>query len=211
MVRALTFRKLVGAHSALTVRFDNGYAFFPEARKTQRLQDRRVNFLADDNFDGRSAKHSVVNDVPSGFRQQGITRGGKRGEVGHGGAGYQPALAFRGQTQERRKPSARTTSSSSAATGDITRRRHVLIPGVCEPTCRHRRRQRAANDETEVATPVEATVAGEPISSSMAITSAGSVERSGNGSWNCESAARSFSPGATRRSATLCDVVARPF
>src|SRR5277367_2484645 len=33
------FRKLVRAHPALAIRFDDGYALFPEARETQRLQD----------------------------------------------------------------------------------------------------------------------------------------------------------------------------
>src|SRR5580704_8007195 len=130
-----------------------------------------MNLFANHNFDGGSAEHSIVDNIPSGFRQQGMARGSERGKVGHSGAGYQPALAFRGQTEDVTNP-AEDHFFEFRGDGRHHAKSNVLIPGT-----------------------------GEPISSSMETTSAGSVERSGNGSSNLESAASAFSLGATWRSA----------
>src|SRR2546429_83223 len=89
----------VGPHSYLAVCVNNRYALSSKAGHAQGLPNGRVDFGADDDVDGRRAKHSILIDVPACPLEESVPSSNQRSEVRHGGAGHQATFTIGGQSK----------------------------------------------------------------------------------------------------------------
>ena len=109
-----------------------------------------MHLLAGEHAQRRRARQAIALHVPARVQQNGVARSGKAGEVRHLAAGDEADAARRRQAQQLTHP------APGGLLGDGQGRAQrvpdgVLIPGGHEPVRRYGDRQRAADDEPEVA------------------------------------------------------------
>ena len=142
----------VGAHPPLPVGRHDDDTLRPEPEHAQRRVNRHVRLGADDDVDARRAVEAVRLHVPAHFAQDAVPRRGERGEVRHLAAGHEADAGAAREAEELEEP------RRGDLLADRVRRRRgeeagVLVPRRGEPVGRERDRQRAADDEAEVARP----------------------------------------------------------
>ena len=139
-----------GAHPALTVHWDELETGGSEPEQPERTIDRDVSLGAGEDADPRGADESVTSDIPSRAGQDVLARSRKRSRVRALGAGDEPARDTVGQAEQLDEPPrGDLLDGCGSRRGDD--REAVLIPRGREPVRRHRRRQRASDHETEIA------------------------------------------------------------
>src|SRR6267143_5308902 len=160
-----------------------------------------MHFRADDHLDRRGAEHPVSRDIPSSACQKRMTCRDERREIRHGGTGNQAPCAFRGQFQCLTNP-AKDYFLQFRRDGRHHAQCRILVPRRRQPIGSQRCGNHPTVHEAEERPPVVTTVAPEPISSSLAITSQGSLGERGKGSLSSARVATADSEGLTLRSAT---------
>ena len=143
-------REPSGDHAPLTVGRDDADAVGAEAEQAAGAGDRDVGVGADQHAQAGRALQPVGFDVPAGGREHRVARRREARDVRHLAAGDKTDAARRGHAEELDHPAGRDRL------GDDERRRHrhaarVLVPGGGQPVGGHGDRQRAADDEAEVA------------------------------------------------------------
>src|SRR5207245_2375804 len=81
--RAVQIRQGTGAHAALLVDGHAHGALAAQTEQPQTLDQRWMTLLADHHLDRRSSEETLTLHVPSCTLQDGMPRGGERGEVRH--------------------------------------------------------------------------------------------------------------------------------
>jgi hypothetical protein len=140
----------VGAHGAALVDRDDIEAPLAEPEDPQRPIDGDVPLFADDQPHARRTDQPVPLDVPSGLCQHPVPRRRERGHVRHLTARDERERRVRRQPQQVDQPSARDLLHGGCRRSR-TRQPGVLIPRAHHPVGCDGHRQRAADDEAEVA------------------------------------------------------------
>ena len=139
-----------GLHRAVGVDRDPRDAGRAEAEQPQRLQQRDVDLVADEDADGRRAGQPVLLDVPARAREHAVAGGGEPDQVRHRRAGHE-ADAGVAREPERLEQPARGDVLHGGARGRDDAAEVRAVPGRDEPVGGDRHGQRAAGHEAEVA------------------------------------------------------------
>jgi hypothetical protein len=126
------------------------HALAAEAQDSERLDERGVRLLADDDGDRRRAEEPVGLHVPAGVAQDGVAAAGERRHVGNRRAGDEARGGPRRQAEDVDEPAERDPFELGGHRRDGVQAA-VLVPCRGEPAGRDRDRQRAAHDESEEA------------------------------------------------------------
>ena len=121
-----------------------------ESEQRERLQQRDVHFVADDDAKRRSTEEAVVFDVPSSAPEQRVTSRGESAEIRHRRAGHDRATGRSRQPKDVDHPLERDVLECSAR-GRHDAQGDVLIPGTDQPACGKRGWKYSAVYEAEIA------------------------------------------------------------
>src|SRR6266403_3389443 len=142
-------RQFVLTHAPLAVCFNRGHALPSETCQAQCFEDGSMHLRANDHFDRRRTKHSVLDDIPPLTCKERLPCGRERGEIRHGGASDQSSRAIRRQSESFANP-----SDSDVLQCRRNGRHHskcrILVPRPSEPVGSQRRRQHATIHETKI-------------------------------------------------------------
>ena len=149
--RSCDRRQCIRPHAPLAVDRHAHDALAAQAQHAERLEQRRMRFLAGDDGNRRRAEQAVGFDVPAHARKHRVPGRGQRGEVGDRGAGDEAGGGFRRQFEQRHQPAQRallqprhTWSDAVEGRSSGPRRRPASSPPAPPAASRRSRSRRNA-------------------------------------------------------------------